>query len=96
MKALSRSQRTSDLTWSDVVEDATRCNEYSSLTPEDSQQHLTGFQKPVMEVLDEHVVAAVTPEAKPRRKTSSVHLNFNTIHHEATSRQPTSPKVGGY
>jgi hypothetical protein len=43
LKALSRSQLSSDLDWGQVVADAARCCEYSSLTPEDTQQTLTGF-----------------------------------------------------
>lgn len=36
LKQLSRSRNAADLTWSQVIEDAGKCTQYSSLTPEDA------------------------------------------------------------
>jgi hypothetical protein len=93
LKALSRSQGHADLTWAQVVSDANMCCEYSSLTPEDSAHTLTGFQRPAMEPLEEHVVAAAPPEARQRRhRSSSVHLAFASSEVEAAGQvAPPAP-----
>ena len=63
MKQLARARSAADLTWQQVVEDARRSNEYSSLTPEDALNNLQGFGRPTIKQPSDSVVAAVNMEA---------------------------------
>ena len=76
MKQLARAMCAADLDWSEVVSDARRANEYSSLTPEDAQSTLSGFGRPSIETPESGVVAVVPfdPPTTPKRSRSSSNM----------------------
>lgn len=66
LNSIGRANQIGDITWADVIRDAKRCCEYSSLTLEDCSYSLSGFCRPSLAV-DDNTVAELP--SKPRHST---------------------------